>query len=113
MFNFNLDNKTMSERLQWIKQRVITNQDCLSHFQAQMIQAPQMCAIGWDNPWQASCFGDGGGPLVINEFGTWTQIGVMSFIHLTGCQDAHPTGFTRISSYIDWISKTANYAFRP
>lgn len=103
----------MSERLQWVKQRVISNQDCLKNYNTQMIQAPQMCATGWDNPWQSSCFGDGGGALVINEFGTWTQIGVMSFIHANGCQDGRPTGFSRITSYIDWISKTASYSFRP
>lgn len=78
-----------------------------------MIQAPQMCTVGWENPWQASCFGDGGGALVINEWGTWTQMGVMSFIHLNGCQDGRPTGFVRVSAYIDWISKTAAYSFRP
>lgn len=103
----------MSERLQWVKQRIISNQECLAHFQAQMIQPAQVCTMGWDSPWQASCFGDGGGALVVNEFGTWTQVGVMSFIHLNGCQDARPTGFVRVSSYFDWIAKTATYSFRP
>lgn len=108
-----LDNITLSARLQWVRQRVITNQECSFHYQTQMVQAQQMCVIGWENPWQASCFGDGGGALVLNEWGTWTQVGVMSFIHLNGCQDARPTGFVRVSAHIDWIAKTAGYSFRP
>lgn len=103
----------MSERLQWVKQRVISNTDCLKSFNTQMIQGQQMCAIGWDSPWQGGCFGDGGGALVLNEYGTWTQIGIMSFIHQQGCEAGFPVGFTRITQHIDWISKTAAYSFRP
>lgn len=64
---------------------------------------------------EGPCNGDGGGPLFINEVGTCTQIGVFSFFHETGCETGCETGFgfVRITSYFDWITRTAGYSFRP
>lgn len=78
-----------------------------------MVKSETICSIGWNSPWQGPCSGDGGGALVINEFGTWTQIGVFSFYHESGCESGHPSGSVRITSYMDWITKIAGYAFRP
>jgi len=48
--------------------------------------------------------GDSGGPLVYkNSFGTWVQIGVVSFGSSDGCL-AGPSGFTRVASYLYWIA---------
>ncbi|KAL3861001.1 hypothetical protein ACJMK2_007094 [Sinanodonta woodiana] len=49
------------------------------------------------------CPGDSGGPLVCqNEAGDWIQVGIASFTS-TARPDRDPAGFTRVSSYIDWI----------
>ncbi|XP_028166477.1 collagenase-like [Ostrinia furnacalis] len=51
-----------------------------------------------------SCGGDSGGPLFISErSGEKYLIGVVSYGSAYGCEAGHPTVFTRISSFIDWI----------
>jgi secreted trypsin-like serine protease len=48
--------------------------------------------------------GDSGGALVIqNGIGGYTQIGVVSFVSCLGCACGYPSGYTRITSYLDWI----------
>lgn len=106
-------NKTLSNRLMFVKQKVISNNDCQKHFQPQMVQVPQICTVGWDNAQQTACFGDHGGSLDMEECGRWTQVAVMSHIHLDGCAKSRPVVYSRVGAYIDWISKTANYSFRP
>lgn len=103
----------MSNRLQWVKEKVISNSDCSRSYHQQMVKQETICAYGWDSPWKGPCNGDGGGALVINEFGIWTQIGVFSFFHESGCETGYPSGYARITSYYDWIAKTAAYSFRP
>jgi secreted trypsin-like serine protease len=56
---------------------------------------------------QYSCVllqGDNGGPSVYLESdGTYTQVGIVSFVSAAGCQLGHPAGFTRVTSYLSWI----------
>ena len=50
------------------------------------------------------CFqGDSGGPLVYVEHGVHTQVGIVSFGSTAGCQLGYPVGFTRVTSYLNWI----------
>jgi len=48
--------------------------------------------------------GDSGGPLVFREDdGNYTEVGVVSFGHIDGCEKGYPGVFTRVTSYLDWI----------
>jgi len=48
--------------------------------------------------------GDSGGPLVIrNSNGTFTLIGVASFVSSAGCASGHPSGYARVTSFRGWI----------
>jgi secreted trypsin-like serine protease len=48
--------------------------------------------------------GDSGGPLVLKEDdGRYTEVGIVSFGHVNGCEFGYPVAFTRITSYLDWI----------
>jgi secreted trypsin-like serine protease len=50
--------------------------------------------------------GDSGGPLVIQEDdGRYTEIGIVSFGHSSGCEMGFPVVFTRVTSFLDWIEK--------
>lgn len=108
----------MSDFLLYTKMRVISNHNCRSSFDnnAQLVPATSMCAQSYDIR-EGVCNGDGGGPLVRNEFGTWTMVGVLSFLHGRGScgRQPVPAVFTRISSriYTDWINTVARYQFRP
>jgi secreted trypsin-like serine protease len=47
--------------------------------------------------------GDSGGALVTEIDGNYTQIGIVSFGAAAGCELGYPQGFTRVTSYLDWI----------
>jgi len=58
---------------------------------------------------RGSCNGDSGGPLVqkAGQKGPgqkWTQVGIVSFGSIEGCESGRPDGFTRTEYYIDWIN---------
>lgn len=96
--------------------RIISNGACLNQYgnDQQLISPAVICAQSYDSR-QGACNGDGGAPLAINEFGAWTLIGTLSFLHSKGsCGRQTAAGaFTRITSHFDWIGRTAGYQFRP
>jgi secreted trypsin-like serine protease len=38
--------------------------------------------------------------------GVYNQVGIVSFVARAGCAEGFPAGFTRVSSYTQWISDT-------
>lgn len=46
-----------------------------------------------------TCFGDSGGPLISDN----KLIGIVSFARI--CALGYPDGYTRISTYADWIDQ--------
>lgn len=56
---------------------------------------------------QGVCFSvDKGSALIANN----KLIGIISWWYYP-CGRQHPTGFTRVSTYIDWINKKTNLSF--
>ena len=56
--------------------------------------------------------GDSGGPLVYLESdGIYTEVGIVSFGSSAGCTRGYPGAFTRVTSYLDWISSTTGVRF--
>ncbi|KAK3089255.1 hypothetical protein FSP39_002116 [Pinctada imbricata] len=68
------------------------------------IQESVLCATteGGDKD---SCWGDSGGPLVCRRGDHWTQVGIVSFGYQCGNSD-YPGIYTKVSFFIDWISRT-------
>ncbi|EDX09388.1 serine protease 1 [Drosophila simulans] len=57
----------------------------------------------------STCNGDSGGPLVLaNEK---YLIGVTSFVSSAGCESGAPAGFTRVTSYLDWIKENTGLSY--
>lgn len=51
--------------------------------------------------------GDSGGPLVLQgSDGRWTEVGIVSFGSIEGCEVGAPVGFTRVTTHLDWIATT-------
>ena len=48
--------------------------------------------------------GDSGSALVVESYtGGYTQIGVVSFLSTAGCGSGYPSGYTRVTSFRNWI----------
>jgi len=47
--------------------------------------------------------GDSGGPLLLMLGGVYNQVGIVSFGAVEGCELEYPVGFTRVTSYLNWI----------
>lgn len=54
--------------------------------------------------------GDAGGPIIKqNEDGSFTLMGLFSFLDTDSCQRGIPVGFTRVGAYVDWMRKVAGF----
>ncbi|XP_030386347.1 serine protease 3-like [Scaptodrosophila lebanonensis] len=57
----------------------------------------------------STCSGDSGGPLTLASDGK--LIGVTSFVSSAGCESGAPAGFTRVTSYLDWIKENSGVSY--
>jgi len=103
----------MSEQLNFAHQIAISNADCLRDFASQFVTASTICAIGVNNTLQTPCFGDRGGSLVSHIGGTWIPVGVTSLFHPMGCTGNTAAGFTRVTSFLQWISTNTGIPITP
>ncbi|XP_065346436.1 chymotrypsin-like protease CTRL-1 [Cloeon dipterum] len=87
---------------------VINNTQCASYYGSDIITQSIICTF---QNGTAPCTGDEGGPLVYTgPRNDQVQIGIVSFYPFGSCL-AGPTGYTRVSSYLDWISKMTGQDF--
>ena len=88
----------------------ITNEQCIFLSKFPFNTDGMMCAVA-GNGITGPCIGDSGGPLVIAN-GTapamdpTIQVGIASWVG-PNCNPNLPTGYTRVSYYVDWIRSTA------
>lgn len=80
----------------------------MSNFQCRYIfstvKDTQLCIYGAGGV--GSCKGDSGGPLVYNN----VQIGIVSY-GAKNCRTGYPSGFTRLTSYLDWLEEKTGLKF--
>jgi chymotrypsin len=87
---------TISPVLNYVDLEVISQQECEDVFGS--LESSIICTSG--DKGTGICSGDIGGPLVING----TQIGIASF-GVENCPSGSPSGYVRITSFLDWIAK--------
>lgn len=88
--------------LNHINLKVISNKKCLEYYSRTYIHPTTLCAFAM-NPTQTLCHGDSGGPLVTKIGDNDILVGVISFT-FSKCSLAGPTGYSRVTSYLDWIN---------
>jgi chymotrypsin len=89
----------ISDVLNYVDVKVISNQECEEDFGS--LLSSILCTSG--DEYTGSCRGDSGGPLVIDD----VQIGVVSF-GTNLCLPAFPSGFSRVTSFLDWIETNSD-----
>lgn len=55
---------------------------------------------------------DSGGPMATDDKGVTIQIGIVSFVSSRGCSFGDPSGYTKLSKYLDWIAKATGIPVR-
>lgn len=99
-------NRKPSNSLQWANQISISNSDCSKAYNRSIISPTFICTRG-PNAIESTCNGDSGGPLIRRYNEKFQLVGVLSFGggKSLGCTNNIPTGFSRTSSYLDFIDK--------
>jgi secreted trypsin-like serine protease len=95
---------SISDLLRSVTRPIITNKICGMRYGA-IISNRRICTDGSDG--KGSCLGDSGGPLTVLRNNRPTVIGIASFVLAKGCTLGYPSGFTRVTSFLDWIAKNA------
>ncbi|XP_016954733.1 serine protease 1-like [Drosophila biarmipes] len=85
--------------------QIISNADCSSVYGAQ----PEGILCVATTGGKSTCFGDSGGPLVLHD-GT-KLVGVTSWVAGNGCDAGYPSGFTRVTSQLEWIRDNSGIAY--
>ncbi|KAH8313034.1 hypothetical protein KR067_010506, partial [Drosophila pandora] len=91
---------SVATNLQFAKLTVITNSVCAATYGTSIVTASNICVSTPSGV--STCNGDSGGPLVLES--SKVQIGLTSFGAAAGCEKGYPAAFTRLTSYLDWIS---------
>ncbi|XP_067644994.1 collagenase-like [Eurosta solidaginis] len=90
----------LSPKLQSATLQVISNIVC-DQFYTHEIFPDILCTSTVNGT--SACNGDSGGPLT--EVSTGELIGTFSFVPDSGCGTGEPSGYTRVTYYLDWIKE--------
>jgi secreted trypsin-like serine protease len=99
------DSSSTSSRPRSVNMNIITNAQCSVVYGA-MIVGSTLCTSGSGG--RGICGGDNGSPLVVTRTGTRFLVGIASFFDRNGCAIGSPSGFTRVSSYQQWINNNTS-----
>nr|AGS78660.1 serine protease [Mylabris cichorii] len=87
---------TISSVLRYTSNPILTNTACSEIMGT--IPSTQICLSGANG--HSSCSGDSGGPLTVDG----VQVGIVSY-GIEYCPSGYPSVFTRVTSYLEWISE--------
>lgn len=97
----------VATNLQYTRVIGISNTECRSIY-GSMIISSILCTRGYPNTNAGSCSGDSGGPLIKDS----AVYGIVSFGAAQSCTAGLPQGFTRVGSYVKWISSVTGIPVR-
>nr|CAD7575230.1 unnamed protein product [Timema californicum] len=105
------DATSISDELNFVNLTILTNSECAESYVPGVVISSTVCARGTEQ--RSTCRGDSGGPLVVNRAtnytqgdrsSNYTQIGVVSFVARSGCASGAPSGYVRVTSFLDWLA---------
>ncbi|MEZ4870006.1 MAG: trypsin-like serine protease [Caldilineaceae bacterium] len=92
---------------------LVSNTQCAAAYQVAdptaTITANMLCA-GFVEGGKDSCYGDSGGPLMVNDSGVWKQVGIVSWGE--GCaKPGIPGVYTRLPNFYTWIMGDGTHTY--
>jgi thermitase len=96
-----------SNKLREVELPIITNALCndSNHYNGKITN--NMLCAGLEEGGKASCYGDSGGPMIVQSESEWKLAGIVSWG--VGCADPHNYDvYTRVSSFVNWINSYIN-----
>ncbi|ALC43176.1 CG6592 [Drosophila busckii] len=83
--------------------QIIDDRTCKRNFPLSF-RGTNICTSGRNA--RSTCNGDSGGPLVLQRRHSKKRVlvGITSFGSIYGCDRGYPAAFTKVASYLDWIS---------
>lgn len=94
-----------SQFLKYVSLPIVDNTVCSTLYGTNVVRDTNICASATSSA--STCGGDSGGPVMVSIGGSNVIVGIVSFGAADGCQLGYPVGFTRVTSYLDWIEKTS------
>ncbi|EDS42904.1 serine protease [Culex quinquefasciatus] len=93
---------TFNANVQPVRLPAQGDNQCLASFSnSELIQEQNICMSNAGQ--RGHCYGDSGGPVVVNDSGSALQVGVVSFVHGDGCNAGFPSVSARVTYYLDWV----------
>ncbi|XP_075976748.1 collagenase-like [Anticarsia gemmatalis] len=92
-----------SQQVSHVLLQVITNAQCRMSFRPEFVPQSTLCTSGAGGV--GICGGDSGGPLALTINGRNILIGINSFAAEGACQHGHPSGYARVTSFINFITQ--------
>jgi len=99
----------ISEVLREVDVTTISTADCQAYYG--IVTDKILCIDSTGG--HGSCNGDSGGPMNYVTGGVTQTRGITSFGSSTGCETGYPDGYTRVTSYLDWIESNTGIAIDP
>jgi len=94
----------LPETLQYQTYDIVNEEVCRKTYGSIVANKNVICT---DTPHKSStCKGDSGGPLVLVS--KKELVGIASFVSTKGCESGEPAGFTRVTSYLQWIKSVSD-----
>jgi len=95
-----------SQVLLYAQVQIIANNKCETIFGSNVVLSSTMCAEGNAGTNMSTCSGDSGGPMIVynSSSGRWIQIGINSFVAEDRCTSGLPSGYVRLTSFLDYIA---------
>ncbi|KFB47111.1 AGAP006674-PA-like protein [Anopheles sinensis] len=100
---------SISSVLMYTRNPVMSQAQCNLQWSTSQVLAQHVCFDPAGG--RATCNGDSGGPLAVQDAGRSLQVGITSFGAAVGCAAGYPSVFVRISYYRDWIAQNSDYVF--
>ncbi|ALC43207.1 CG6592 [Drosophila busckii] len=93
----------ISTVLRYVQLQIIDDRTCKRNFPLSF-RGTNICTSGRNA--RSTCNGDSGGPLVLQRRHSKKRVlvGITSFGSIYGCDRGYPAAFTKVASYLDWIS---------